>query len=161
MAHRRQFERMRDELLDQLEWRVGDDALAALRQLVLQQEVAAAEMRRIAVIDKIGGDDLVAVRAQHVNDVAATGSHLPEVVRQPLDAQQRLDRHRRRPVAVVPALAERVASGLARHIKHGGTPTIFDCQNSKKSGEAAARSASPCQTRVCARRLYATRRRRG
>ena len=114
----REFERVRDEFLGQLERRVRDDALATVRRLAFEQEVAAIEVCRVAVVDEIAADHLVTSCAQHLDDVAGAARRLPQPMGQPLVPQQRLDRDRRRLVEVVAALAERVALNLAGVIEH-------------------------------------------
>ena len=73
----RELERVRDELLGQLERWVRHDAFAAIRRLALHQEIAAVEVRWVAVVDEIAADHLVTGGAQHLDDVAgaAAGSH--------------------------------------------------------------------------------------
>ena len=119
---RREFERVRDELLGQLERWVRDDALATVRRLALQQEVAAIEVSRVAVVDEIAADHLVTSGAQHLDDVAGAARRLPQPMGQPLVPQQRLDRDRRRLVQIVAALAQRVPLYLARVVEHQRRP---------------------------------------
>ena len=57
---RAQIERVLDELLDQLVGGISNDALAAVGELVLQQEIAPPEAVRATVIDEIRADDVVA-----------------------------------------------------------------------------------------------------
>ena len=76
---RREIERVGDEFLGQLERRVHHDAFAAIRRLALHQEVAAVEVRRVAVVDEIAADHLVTGGAQHVDDVAGAARTAPTV----------------------------------------------------------------------------------
>ena len=74
------------------------------------------------VVDEIRADDLVTVRAQHIDDVAVAGGRLPQAVRKRLDAQQCLNRDARRAVAIRAALGEGMASDLAAMIEHHAFP---------------------------------------
>ena len=70
----REIERVGDEFRGQLERRVHHDAFAAVRRLALHQEVAAVEVRRVAVVDEVAADHLVTGGAQYVDDVAGAAA---------------------------------------------------------------------------------------
>ena len=119
---RREVERVGDEFLGELERRVHHDAFAAVRRLALHQEVAAVEVRRVAVVHEIAADHLVTGGAQYVDDVAGAAARIPQSMRQPLVPQQRFDRDRRRLVQIIPALAQRVPLYLAGVVEHQRRP---------------------------------------
>src|SRR5207344_1667074 len=66
---RRDIERVGDEFRGQLERRVHHDAFAAIRGLALHQEIAAVEVRRVAIVHEVAADHLVTGGAQYVDDV--------------------------------------------------------------------------------------------
>ena len=119
---RREIERVGDEFRGQLERRVHHDAFAAIRRLALHQEVAAVEVRRVAVVHEVAADHLVTGGAQHVDDVAGAAARIPQSMGQPLVPQQRFDRDRRRLIQIIPALAQRVPPYLARGVEHQRRP---------------------------------------
>ena len=58
----------------QLERRVRHDAFAAIRRLALHQEVAAVEVRWVAVVHEVAADHLVTGGTQHLDDVAGAAA---------------------------------------------------------------------------------------
>jgi len=108
-----QLQRVRNELLGELERWVCYDGFAAVRGLALHQEIAAVEVCWISVINEIAANNLVAGRAQHAHDGARTACRLPKSARQLLDPQQRLDRHARSFVKIISSHSERAPLDLA------------------------------------------------
>src|SRR5262249_61508533 len=61
--------RVRDKLFDQLERQIGEKAfVVSRRRLVLHQKVAPVGRGRVAVVDEVGGKNIVAVGAEHAPD---------------------------------------------------------------------------------------------
>src|SRR5262249_60871012 len=72
---RRELERMLDERLRDLEWRVGYDGPAVGRYLLLRQE--GADKVQAAVVVNVRGGDPVTVLRQDTHHCAAGGGRLP------------------------------------------------------------------------------------
>jgi hypothetical protein len=108
---RRQIQRVRDKLVDDLEGRIGENSLDAGRHLGRRQEVSN-EMQWESIIDDVAGDARVTAVAQDVDDGAAAGGAFPYPVRQSLDPKQRLGRDGGRFIQIEFALNVAMLSGL-------------------------------------------------
>src|SRR6516164_5823475 len=86
---RAKLERVLNEFLGKRERWIGEDALAAFRQLLLQQEIAPVKTSRIAVVDEIAGKDLVTMRTENVADGTAPTRWLPNPFWQLFHLQER------------------------------------------------------------------------
>ena len=86
---RAKLERVLNEFLGKRERWIGEDALAAFRQLLLQQEIAPVKTSRIAVVDEIAGKDLVTMRAENVDYGTAPTRWLPNPFWQLFHLQER------------------------------------------------------------------------